>query len=85
MTTAREQRQRREQDVTGQIEGRYAARAPALLREYDACVATSAATPPVSPGSGCRIATKIGNGSVNQYSSHEPVRTNSQFGTMCRS
>jgi len=35
MTTARERRQRREQDVTGQIEGRYAAQAAQLLQEYD--------------------------------------------------
>ena len=31
MTTARERRQRREQDVTAQIEGRYAAQASQLL------------------------------------------------------
>ncbi len=35
MTTARERRQRREQDVTAQIEGRYASQAVQLLREYD--------------------------------------------------
>ncbi len=35
MTTARERRQRRERDVTAQIEGRYATQAMQLLREHN--------------------------------------------------